>query len=53
MLVSWIKGSTFMDDKSIFFDASPSWNGFGYQGRVGIYVVLNLLLEKANSNGID
>ena len=27
----------------LFHDASPTWSGFSYQGKVGLYVVLNKL----------
>ncbi len=32
--------------KSALFDATPSWNGFNYQGKVGLYVCLKMILEK-------
>ena len=31
---------------SVMHDATPSWNGFNYQGKVGIYVVLTLILKE-------
>lgn len=31
---------------SVMHDATPSWNGFNYQGKVGVYVVLTLILKE-------
>lgn len=36
------------DIKSSLHDAVPSWNGFNYQGKVGLYVCLENILEKLN-----
>lgn len=38
--------------KSILHDATPSWNGYNYQGKVGLYVCLVNILKEANK-GID
>lgn len=37
---------------SVMHDATPSWNGFNYQGKVGIYVVLTLILKDLMQNDI-
>ncbi|EOK5967689.1 TPA: hypothetical protein NJ621_000713 [Vibrio parahaemolyticus] len=34
--------------KSVLHDATPSWNGYNYQGKVGLYVCLKLILEKVD-----
>ena len=34
------------DIKSALHDATPSWNGFLYQGKVGLYVCLKIILDK-------
>lgn len=35
-----------VETKSILHDATPSWNGYNYQGKVGLYVCLeNILIE--------
>ncbi|EPV1122816.1 ABC-three component system protein [Vibrio harveyi] len=34
--------------KSVLCDATPSWNGYNYQGKVGLYVCLVNILEEAN-----
>jgi len=34
--------------KSPLFDASATWNGFSYQGKVGLYVCLKLILDSLN-----
>ncbi|WP_283183078.1 ABC-three component system protein [Pseudomonas svalbardensis] len=31
------------ESKSTLHDATPSWNGFNYQGKVGLYVALSLI----------
>lgn len=36
--------------KSPLFDATASWNGFSYQGKVGIYVCLKLIHDAINRN---
>lgn len=36
--------------KSPLFDATASWNGFSYQGKVGIYVCLKLIYDAINRN---
>lgn len=35
--------------KSSLHDATPSWNGYNYQGFVGIYVCLKLIKDKLDS----
>ncbi len=35
-----------MEIKSVMHDATPSWNGFNYQGKVGVYVCLSMILDK-------
>lgn len=35
--------------KPMTHDATPSWNGFNYQGKVGLYVCLEIILEKLNA----
>lgn len=32
--------------KAVLHDASPSWNGFNYQGKVGLLVCLTLIKER-------
>tara|TARA_R110001599_G_scaffold311515_2_gene518940 strand:- start:3661 stop:5307 length:1647 start_codon:yes stop_codon:yes gene_type:complete len=39
--------------KSILHDAIPSWNGFNYQGKVGLYVCLKNILDKANLHDFE
>lgn len=34
-----------VETKSTLHDATPSWNGFNYQGKVGIYVCLELIKD--------
>lgn len=41
------------DIKSALHDATPSWNGFNYQGKVGLYICLNIIVDKLNEVGID
>ncbi|TMP71913.1 hypothetical protein CWB76_04290 [Pseudoalteromonas sp. S1609] len=38
--------------KSILHDATPSWNGYNYQGKVGLYVCLVNILKEARA-GVD
>ncbi|TMO81728.1 ABC-three component system protein [Pseudoalteromonas spongiae] len=38
------------DIKSALCDATPSWNGYVYQGKIGIYVVLKKILQKLQTN---
>ena len=38
--------------KSVLHDATPSWNGYNYQGKVGLYVCLTNILMEAKG-GID
>jgi len=38
--------------KSVLHDATPSWNGYNYQGKVGLYVCLANILKEAKA-GID
>lgn len=33
--------------KSVLHDATPSWNGYNYQGKVGLYVCLENILAEA------
>ncbi|MCJ8348645.1 MAG: hypothetical protein MJK17_03830 [Moritella sp.] len=33
--------------KSVLHDATPSWNGYNYQGKVGLYVCLENILNEA------
>lgn len=39
--------------KSIQHDATPSWNGFNYQGKVGVYVCLTMILDALKGCGKD
>lgn len=41
------------DIKSALHDASPSWNGYVYQGKVGIYVVLSKILQQLQMHQTD
>ena len=36
--------------KSPLFDASATWNGFSYQGKVGLYVCLELIFDALNKD---
>lgn len=38
--------------KSVLHDATPSWNGYNYQGKVGLYVCLANILREAQ-DGIN
>lgn len=38
--------------KSVLHDATPSWNGYNYQGKVGLYVCLVDILKEARA-GVD
>lgn len=38
--------------KSVLCDATPSWNGYNYQGKVGLYVCLLNILKEAQA-GVD
>ncbi|MCF2948487.1 hypothetical protein L0668_10250 [Paraglaciecola aquimarina] len=38
--------------KSVLHDATPSWNGYNYQGKIGLYVCLVNILKEAQA-GID
>jgi hypothetical protein len=38
--------------KSVLHDATPSWNGYNYQGKVGLYVCLANILKEAKA-GVD
>ncbi len=42
-----------VDMKSALHDATPSWNGFNYQGKVGLYVSLKMILDKLVEHGKD
>tara|TARA_R110002094_G_scaffold208489_1_gene179011 strand:+ start:12824 stop:12982 length:159 start_codon:yes stop_codon:yes gene_type:complete len=35
--------------KSILHDETPSWNGYNYQGKVGLYVCLVNIQKQAQS----
>ncbi|QLJ10257.1 ABC-three component system protein [Pseudoalteromonas sp. JSTW] len=35
--------------KSILHDATPSWNGYNYQGKVGLYVCLANIIKEARA----
>tara|TARA_R110001583_G_scaffold112917_6_gene263179 strand:- start:68472 stop:69041 length:570 start_codon:yes stop_codon:yes gene_type:complete len=37
--------------KSVLHDATPSWNGYNYQGKVGLYVCLVNVLNEARKGG--
>lgn len=37
------------DNKSALHDATPSWNGFNYQGKVGLYVCLKMIFDKCHA----
>lgn len=39
--------------KSVVHDATPSWNGFNYQGKVGLYVSLSFLEDICKSVDFD
>jgi hypothetical protein len=39
--------------KSALHDATPPWNGFIYQGKVGLYVCLKIMLDKLQTNPTD
>ena len=41
------------DIKSALHDATPSWNGFIYQGKVGLYVCLKIILDKLKTKPTD
>lgn len=41
------------DIKSALHDATPSWNGFNYQGRVGLYVCLKNIKRMVDIHSID
>lgn len=41
-----------VETKSILHDATPSWNGYNYQGKVGLYVCLENILSQARK-GVD
>lgn len=41
------------DIKSALHDATPSWNGFIYQGKVGLYVCLKIILDKLQTIPTD
>jgi len=38
--------------KNVLHDATPSWNGYNYQGKVGLYVCLVNILNEARA-GVD
>ena len=42
-----VKNETF---KSPLHDATPTWNGFSYQGKVGLYVCLKLIVDSLKKN---
>ena len=37
---------------SYLHDATPTWNGFNYQGKIALYVVLDKLID-LNNNGVN
>ena len=37
------------ETKSVLCDATPSWNGYNYQGKVGLYVCLANILKEAHT----
>lgn len=39
--------------KAALHDATPSWNGFNYQGKVGLLVALNRMDDCLASKGVD
>lgn len=39
--------------KSALHDATPSWNGYNYQGKVGLYVCLKLIKDNLEANNTD
>lgn len=39
--------------KSETHDATPSWNGFNYQGKVGLYICLKMMMDELQSRDID
>jgi len=39
--------------KSVLHDATPSWNGFNYQGKVGIYVCLKIISNKMIEESLE
>lgn len=39
--------------KSVLHDATPSWNGFNYQGKVGIYVCLKIISNKMIEENLE
>lgn len=38
-----VKSSTIIQDEKYTTDASPSWNGFNHQGKIGVLVVLKMI----------
>lgn len=42
-----------VETKSALHDATPSWNGFNYQGKVGIYVCLEMIKKAIIEHGIN
>lgn len=42
-----------VETKSILYDATPSWNGFNYQGKVGLYVCLTNILQQTKDRRIQ
>lgn len=43
---------TEQSNKSTLHDATPSWNGFNYQGKVGLYVSLHMINERLQKDGL-
>lgn len=43
---------TEQSNKSTLHDATPSWNGFNYQGKVGLYVSLHMINEQLQKDGL-
>ncbi|MCB1177975.1 MAG: hypothetical protein KDK36_10385, partial [Leptospiraceae bacterium] len=39
--------------KSLTHDATPSWSGFNYQGKIGLYVALDYIIKHYNDPDFD
>jgi len=39
--------------KNIAHDATPSWSGFNYQGKVGLYVALDYIIRHCDDSDFD
>ncbi len=42
-----------MEDKSLYWDASASWNGYTYQGKVALLAVLEKICKLKDTQNID